>query len=233
MTYADQATPRIETYTNQLKLFGEDAFGQLRVTDKYETNHIELAKAFLKDWNTKFGLSLTQIDLESFYSSAVYGKVASNNSLSGSRIYEFFKDQTLNLKWGWLLDYIESVDSKIWPSRQIVALKGNGTNPEYSNIYEGRHFITSLIGFFNGTHAYDGFPTNDFTDVTMYDNLADFVDSILAKPTAYQYVYIGDEVKLPIQSNSNFSHYLMNGQIYHEGDTLIIGDNLVIKLVFD
>src|SRR5690606_8330359 len=98
MTYADQATPRIETYTNQLKLFGEDAFGQLRVTDKYETNHIELAKAFLKDWNTKFGLSLTQIDLESFYSSAVYGKVASNNSLSGSRIYEFFKDQTLNLK---------------------------------------------------------------------------------------------------------------------------------------
>ncbi len=80
---------------------------------------------------------------------------------------------------------------------------------------------------------YAGYPTNDFTDVTMYDNLADFVNYILAKPTAYQYVYIGDEVKLPIQSNSNFSHYLMKGQIYHEGDTLIIGDNLVIKLVFD
>ena len=114
MTYeGNPAAPHIINYTNQLKIFGMDTFGQLKVTDKFETNHLELAKAFLNDWNTKFSLSLTQIDLESFYNSAVYGKVSSNNSLSGSRIYEFFKDQTLNLKWGWLLDYIESVDTKI------------------------------------------------------------------------------------------------------------------------
>lgn len=233
MTYDGKAEPHIKNYIDQIKLFGLDTFGQLKVTDKFETNHLELAKAFLNDWNTKFSLSLTQIDLESFYNSAVYGKVSSNNSLSGSRIYEFFKDQTLNLKWGWLLDYIESVDTKIWPSRQVVALKGNGTNPEYSNIYEGRHFITSLIGFFNGTYAYDGFPTNDFTNISMYDNLANFVDSILAKPNGYQYYDVGNEVKLPVQTDPDFSHYLINDQIYYEGDTLIIGDNLVIKLIFN
>ena len=54
-----------------------DTFGQLKVTDKFETNHFELSKIFLNDWNTKFSLSLTQIDLESFYNSAVYGKVSS------------------------------------------------------------------------------------------------------------------------------------------------------------
>lgn len=67
----------------------------------------------------------------------------------------------------------------------MVVFKGNGINLEYINIYEGRYFIILLIGFFNGIYVYDGFLINDFINIFMYDNLVNFVDSILVKFNGY------------------------------------------------
>ncbi len=232
MYYANEATPQISQITQGVKLFGVDAFGSLSVTDQYETNHFNLKDVFLNDWNQTFSSNLVDITIESFFEQAKIGKVSAINSLSGSRLYQFFKHESMLLKWGWLLDYIETIDSKIWPSRQIVALRGDGTNPEHSNIYDGRHLITTLIGFFNGTHAYDGYPTNDFTSRTMYSSLVDFNDQILAKPNNFKYFYVGDEVKLPNNNQTGFSHYIIDDVVFNPGDTYVISENTIIYSVF-
>jgi len=233
MDYHNEATPKISQITQGVKLFGLDVFGRFSITGKYETNHVNLKTVFISDWNQLFSTNLLDLTSENFYNEAITNKVSEDNSIAGSRIYQFFKNEDMSLKWGWLLDYVESVDAKIWPTRQIVALRGDGTNPDYTNIYNGRHFITTLIGFFNGTHAYDGYPTNDFTNQSMYIDVVNFNDQILAKPSQYTYLYEGDSIILPSNNQSGFSHYVINDVIFNPGDTYVISDNVIIYAEFN
>lgn len=215
-----------------IKLFGKNAFGNYQVTSIYEINYLYLKAEFIKDWNQTFNLSLSDILPNEFFTVATHGKVADQMSLAGSRIYNFFNHTNMKVKWGWLLDYIESIDEKVWPTRQIEAIRGNGTYPGQSNIWEGRHLITSLIGFFNHSYAYDGFPTNDFTNVSLYDTVVEFSDQILATPNNHMYLYVGDEMILPENNMSGFSHYLIGDTTYQPGDSLVIGSHLIIEVIY-
>ena len=215
-----------------IKLFGKNAFGNYQVTSIYEINYLYLKAEFIKDWNQTFNLSLSDILPNEFFTVATHGKVADQMSLAGSRIYNFFNHTNMKVKWGWLLDYIESIDEKVWPTRQIEAIRGNGTYPGQSNIWEGRHLITSLIGFFNHSYAYDGFPTNDFTNVSLYDTVVEFSDQILATPNNHMYLYVGDEMILPENNMPGFSHYLIGDTIYQPGDSLVIGSHLIIEVIY-
>lgn len=232
MQYAGDADSRIESITAGIKLFGVDAFGTLSITDQYENNHFYLRELFLKDWNSKFNSNLTLMTRDAFYPEATFGKVPEIVSLAGSRLYQFFTDTQMLARWGWLLDYVEAIDSVTWPSRQVVALRGEGFHPDHPNIWEGRHFITTLVGFFNGTYAYDGYPTNNFTTRDKYLELVNFNNGILARPNHLSYVYVGDQITLPANTQQGFSHYLINETIYQAGDLYTVLDNVVIYSVF-
>ena len=169
---------------------------------------------------------------DTFYPEATFGKVPEIVSLAGSRLYQFFTDEEMLARWGWLLDYVETIDSVVWPSRQVVALRGEGFHPDHPNIWEGRHFITTLVGFFNGIYAYDGYPTNNFTTRDKYLELVNFNDGILARPNHLSYVYVGDQITLPPNTQQGFSHYLINDTIYQAGDLYTVLDNVVIYSIF-
>lgn len=232
MHYAGDGNTDSLNLIKDIKLFGKNAFGNYQVTSIYETNYQHLKAAFIKDWNQTFNLSMTDILPNEFFNIAIDGKVADQSSLAGSRIYNFFNHNNMKVKWGWLLDYIVSVDDKVWPTRQIEAIRGDGTYPGQTNIWDGRHFITSLVGFFNHSYAYDGYPTNDFTGVSLYDTIVDFNEQILAKPDNYMYVYVGDQIVLPEHNTPGFSHYLVDGTIYQPGDSLVVGSHIIIEVIY-
>jgi uncharacterized lipoprotein YddW (UPF0748 family) len=232
MYYAGDADSQIESITEGIKLFGVDAFGTLSVTGKFENNHFYLREAFLNDWNLKFNSNLTSMTREVFFPEATFGKVPEIVSLAGSRLYQFFTDSQMLERWGWLLDYVEAIDTVVWPSRQVVALRGEGFNPDYANIWEGRHFITTLVGFFNGIYAYDGYPTNNFTTRDKYLELINYNNFIIARPEHLKYTYLGDQITLPPNAGQGFSHYLINDTIYQAGDLYTVTGNVVIYSVF-
>ena len=99
-------------------------------------NHKYLAVEFLKGLEWKFNLELENLELENleadaFYASAIVGlegTIGTNKNLSAGNLYKFFNDTRLKAKWGWFLEYLKSVDGTTHPSRQIVAIQGDGTN---------------------------------------------------------------------------------------------------------
>jgi hypothetical protein len=130
--------------TKRLEL---DAFGSYSIVSLYENNHFNLRSEFIKDWNAKFGTTWTTLTRNEFYSNAILGKDTDPASLRNSRIDLFFNDPIYKLKWDWILDYFISIDSVVWATRQITAIRGDGTFSGQSNIYEGKHLIFSLLNF--------------------------------------------------------------------------------------
>ena len=145
---------------------------------------VKLGRLFVKDWNNFVDAadSISSITSKSkcedlslnykdktgadFYYSAKYskwqdiggGQEGSVTDISTSNLYLFFNDTNMSAKWGWLLDLLQNADNTVNATRQIVAVKGDGTNsPE--QLYSGQHLIIGIIGFFTTskvTYYYNG-----------------------------------------------------------------------------
>ena len=91
-------------------------------------------------------------------------------NLAASNIYKFFNDTVYGDKWGWLLDFLKAKDGTTHASRQIDAIKGNGTNEDYV-LWFGIHLSYSIANFFNQTHEVGGYHAIDFTEQARYSGL--------------------------------------------------------------
>ena len=218
--------------TKRLEL---DAFGSYSIVGLYENNHFNLRSEFIKDWNAKFGTTWTTLTRNEFYSNAILGKDTDPASLRNSRIDLFFNDPIYKIKWDWILDYFISVDSVVWATRQITAIRGDGTFSGQSNIYEGKHLIFSLLNFFNQTHEDDGYPANNFSVRDKYLSLINFNQSILVQHDNYNFIKIGSTINLPEPPSGAgvFSHYLINGVTYSPNDLFLVNENVIIQPIYN
>ena len=218
--------------TKRLEL---DAFGSYSIVGLYENNHFNLRSEFIKDWNAKFGTTWTTLTRNEFYSNAILGKDTDPASLRNSRIDLFFNDPIYKIKWDWILDYFISVDSVVWATRQITAIRGDGTFSGQSNIFEGKHLIFSLLNFFNQTHEDDGYPANNFSVRDKYLSLINFNQSILVQHDNYNFIKIGSTINLPEPPSGAgvFSHYLINGVTYYPNDLFLVNENVIIQPIYN
>ena len=193
-----------------------DEFGKYAVSNSlYEYDRELLREQFIADWNDFAGTSWDSLNAATFFNSAKNGLVdaiGSNKDLSSSRIYAFFNDAVYGWKWGWLLDYITSVDGTIHPSRQIVAIQGNGTNGDFV-LYHADHLSYSIANFFNRAYVLGGYSAINFSSPTndsKYNNLALYNDRVFAEFSSYQYVNSGNAITLPtapVKDHYTFLHY--------------------------
>jgi uncharacterized repeat protein (TIGR02543 family) len=203
----------------------------------YELNHKYLAVEFLKDWNEKFNLELENLEADAFYASAIVGlegTIGTNKNLSAGNLYKFFNDTRLKAKWGWFLEYLKSVDGTTHPSRQIVAIQGDGTNGDYV-LYYGLHLSYSITNFFNREHETGNYAAINFIDGTKYATIKDYNNKVYVDASKYDFHNVGDTIALPAPQEPpvgyNFSHYQEGATTYNPGTVYIIGEDTIIEVV--
>ena len=203
----------------------------------YELNHKYLAVEFLKDWNEKFNLELENLEADAFYASAIVGlegTIGANKNLSAGNLYKFFNDTRLKAKWGWFLEYLKSVDGTTHPSRQIVAIQGDGTNGDYV-LYYGLHLSYSITNFFNREHETGNYTAINFIDGTKYATIKDYNNKVYVDASKYDFHNVGDTIALPAPQEPpvgyNFSHYQEGATTYNPGAVYIIGEDTIIEVV--
>ncbi|MBO7078255.1 MAG: InlB B-repeat-containing protein [Bacilli bacterium] len=144
-------------------------------TGEKELNFELLGKEFLKDYNQKFSTSMTSFDEGHGSSSAFYLNARSTGGQNvyetGCKIYDFFQDDALFAKWGWLLNLLKEKASTSWGDKQIQIIKGEDSTA--ANWYFGAHIISSIVGFFTGTNYSTGY--GGFNYPSKYNNVYPYV----------------------------------------------------------
>ncbi len=182
--------------------YGWDKVGNYAVTNPlYEYDRENLRAEFIADWNSFAGTTFTNLVGSEFFTSAKEGltdAIGSNKNLAPSNIYKFFNNPAMNAKWGWFLDYITSVDGTTHPSRQIVAIKGDGTNGTYT-LYHADQLSYSIVNFFNFSYVVGGYTAINFPAAPeKYDAVATHNNVIYADYASYDgYVYNGETITIP------------------------------------
>lgn len=169
--------------------YGFDKFGNYVVSNPlYEYDHENLRAEFIADWNSFTGTTFTTLVGLDFFTSAKEGltdAIGSNKNLAPSNIYKFFNNPAMNAKWGWFLDYITSVDGTTHPSRQIVAIKGDGTNGTYT-LYHANQLSYSIVNFFNFSYVVGGYTAINFPAAPeKYNTVSNYNNKIYADYASY------------------------------------------------
>lgn len=165
----------------------------------YETNHVNLRNEFIKDWNKKFKTSWTEIVADDFWDSVKVGledERNANKNLSESNIYKFFNDEFYGEKWGWFLDYIEGQCGITHASRQVVAIKGDGTNGDFL-LYHAQHLSYSISNFFNQDNNQGGMTAINFKELHRYNVVKEHNNKIYIDATTYEFYNVGDVISTP------------------------------------
>lgn len=197
----------------------------------YETSNTALLNAFLRDWNAKFKTNWTALDAKEFFDSAKEGtNDEANNSgtikdISNLNIYKFFNDPIYKNKWAWFLDYLLGEDGTTHVTRQITAIKGNGTNGDFL-LYNTDHLSYSIYNFFHQSHE-EGFYTSiNFTQLSRYENVKGFNFAIFADASLYEIVKAGDVIKAPAKPADRtgyvFDYYLIGDAQLQPGTSYTI-----------
>ncbi|MGI6710494.1 MAG: InlB B-repeat-containing protein [Bacilli bacterium] len=182
--------------------YGFDKFGNYVVSNPlYEYDHENLRAEFIADWNSFTGTTFTTLVGLDFFTSAKEGltdAIGSNKNLAPSNIYKFFNNPAMNAKWGWFLDYITSVDGTTHPSRQIVAIKGDGTNGTYT-LYHADQLSYSIVNFFNFSYVVGGYTAINFPAAPeKYNTVSNYNNKIYADYASYDgYIYKNKTITVP------------------------------------
>ncbi|HHW79727.1 MAG TPA: family 10 glycosylhydrolase [Acholeplasmataceae bacterium] len=171
----------IEPNANHL---GINAFGVYGEIDGiYETNHFILREEFIKDWNSYFNTTWNNLPASTFFAHASSGiPTGEKYNISNANIYKFFNSAAFKNKWGFLLDFLKSVDGTVHTTRQINAIQGDGTLSDGDTTYDlwqARHVSHSIANFFNQEHQVGGYTAINFTQIALYKDLIDFNNQII------------------------------------------------------
>ncbi len=204
----------------------------------YEDEASKLRSEFLKDYNAMFDEDFEQLYATDFFTNASLGaptgNLNRNRDISNTRIYKFFNDPVYGQRWSWLIDFLLDLDEP-HPTRQIGALKGDGTNnvdDGWSNrgiLYKGSHLIYSIANFFNGENVVGHYTALDFTNGKNYGKLKQFNNQIVRKELNgdTNYILKNNVIKLEetdLVAPAGFEYKYFDGVNYYEPNT-----NYVIK----
>lgn len=184
---------------------GWDSFGNYTIDSPlYEYNLFNLKNEFISDWNKFSGKDWTDFVVRTFWDDAKIG-VTSSTNLSGSKIYNFFNDPEMKVKWGWFLDYLIDGAGDVHPNKQANAIKGDGTYNN-DNLYSAEHFCYTIYNFFNKVHtAGPNYYGADFTKLNKYNSLPNYQKGVFASYDKYEFVKLGNSIILPNAPEK--SHY--------------------------
>ena len=198
---------------------GFDEFGNYVISSSlYEYDRVLLRDQFIADWNSFIGTTWTELAATAFFNSAKIG-VTSPTNLAGSNIYNFFNDPVTGAKWGWLLTFIENNDGTTHPSRQVVAIKGDGTNGTFA-LYDADQLSYGIANFFNKAHDIGGFTGIDFTTpggLAKYNNIPTYNNKIFVDGESFNGTYTGESITIPDVPAKDY--YTTDG--YKNGDTVV------------
>lgn len=206
----------------------------------YETNHLALAEAFIKDWNATLGTSL---DPKTAFVTNSYDSPFRKSARSGgtdattSGLYKFFNNEVMSAKWGWILDYIigELKDGTGYsPCKYQIQVIRGAENTDTSNWYYGFNTISYLQSIFNAKGTSAGSGQFKFeNDPTKLALIVKYNNKIYTNGAYSDFVATNATVDLPtIADKAGYSDaWIFDGVNYLEGAkfTLNADSNYVLK----
>ncbi len=211
-----------------------DAQGSLYYDNAlYETNHVVLAEEFIDDWNTLFSTSLDAATTFTGGSSSTWyksAKTSSQTSWANSKLKEFFQNEAMYAKWGWLLNYIINELSNGtghgFAKSQAEAIINNVEDT--ANWYYSGHLCSFVMSFMTGEYQSSGWGSYNFGNypeklalVRNYNNTiyANYKYSTLVEKNAI--------VNLPVPNNKTgySSNWVYNSVEYADGSEFSLDAN--------
>ena len=206
----------------------------------YETNHLALAEAFIKDWNATLGTSL---DPKTAFVTSSYDSPFRKSARSGgtdattSGLYKFFNNEVMSAKWGWILDYIigELKDGTGYtPCKYQIQVIRGAENTDTSSWYYGFNTISYLQSIFNAKGTSAGSGQFKFeNDPTKLALIAKYNNKIYTNGAYSDFIATNATVDLPtIADKEGYSDaWVLDGINYLEGTKLSLSadSNYVLK----
>lgn len=206
----------------------------------YETNHLALAEAFIKDWNATLGTSL---DPKTAFITSSYDSPFRKSARSGgtdattSGLYKFFNNEVMSAKWGWILDYIigELKDGIGYtPCKYQIQVIRGAENTDTSSWYYGFNTISYLQSIFNAKGTSAGSGQFKFeNDPTKLALIAKYNNKIYTNGAYSDFIATNATVDLPtIADKEGYSDaWVLDDINYLEGTKLSLSSdsNYVLK----
>ena len=209
-----------------------DAQGSLYFDNAlYETNHKVLASEFINDWNTLFSTELvaesafTGGSNSTWYKSA---KTSSQTSWENSKLKEFFQNEAMYAKWGWLLNYI-ACELSTGTGHGFAVSQANAiiNNVEdTANWYYSGHLCSFIMSTMCGDYASSGWGSFSFSKhPTVLGLIGNYNNTIYTKNQNCSFVNISGEIALPeIEHKAGYSSNWIIGENSYVGN-----DNYVLE----
>ena len=206
--------------------YGMDSFNNFTISNLFEQDPTRLRDIFFNDFNnflTSAGISdsiAADSEWYDFYSLVAPHQILSdgtvavntkNTDVSTSNLFKFFKEEKMDNKWGWILDWFSDIAPSFHISRQVAAIRSeDGTyvdNVNHSNFisddctYNLLHLVSSLYSFlYNVQKDQNGSGSIIFGTLDSYSLIDEYNKSIYADLSKYEVVKIGDKIVLPDQT---------------------------------
>ncbi len=181
---------------------------QYLVKPIYEYEPTELAKEFIKDWNSVMGQSIDTMSGWAANNKNGASATVTKDVILNTNIYKFFNndEKAMLAKWEWLLDYIPTTANNSFAKTQAQYIKGEKALADSGNAdwYGSQHLISRIENFFTRKSATTGlsYQSSYFTTNNEYPNLISTIDGLTNKIYATvecDYVKVGSSIQLSEQ----------------------------------
>ena len=207
----------------------------------YEYEPTQLAKLFVEDFNKVTGENIESMKNFAFTYKLNPTASATKEVVASSKLYQFFNanNQEMLAKWGWVLDYIKTVDTNTFSLAQMKLCKTLEANltAEVSDWYGMQHLLSRLESFFTrAVVANNGlsYQSNLFANPEKYLNLVSFIDSLenkLYTVGSYELVKTNNTIVLPEYDTPNgyaWDGYFAGEEKFEAGEEYVITNTNVV-----
>lgn len=164
----------------------------------WESNPAKLKEAFIADWNTALGDSLTIDDfvVQSGNGSG-FRTAATFETFTEAGITRFFQHEVYGTKWNWLLNYITSeLPTNDYALAQIKAIQSNVEDSD--NWHNAYHLTSFILSILNGKYSTTGYSGYNFSkNPDKYSLITKYNNTVYADVTDAKLVKVGETFSLP------------------------------------
>ena len=207
----------------------------------YEYEPTQLAKLFVEDFNKVTGENIESMKNFAFTYKLNPTSSATKEVVASSKLYQFFNanNQEMLAKWGWVLDYIKTVDTNTFSLAQMKLCKTLEADlaAEVSDWYGMQHLLSRFESFFTrAVVANNGlsYQSNLFANPEKYLNLVSFIDSLenkLYTVGSYELVKTNNTIVLPEYDTPNgyvWDGYFAGEEKFEAGEEYVITNTNVV-----
>ena len=200
----------------------------------FESNTDNLAKEFIKDWNAMFETSLDVATAFEGSANAPWYKSAKTNSQTdwtSSKLKEFFQEEKMSNKWGWLLNYVINEmgagTGYDFAKAQANAIATGTADAE--NWYYGAHLCSFMMSIFAGAYRSSGWGSFNFAkNPAKLGTIVNYNNKIYSSNV--EFVKVGENCTLPTYNPGNgymFTGYTNGNDYYYLEYTVTENNDLL------